>query len=218
MAQPKSPKPEKKAPKLPRLPSNARITKRPLLRPPIPSPYASSASPKIVYISAKTPFISAVKRVRKLLELIDKRTVGQVELGDGRKGEKTLRSLEEDSQASGKEPEEVILKATNRAIEKALGLGVFFQGQGDVRVRLRTGSVGAVDDIVVDENKTQRKQTKGKSKKEKGQGHMADADGNAEEHYDDVNEKMKNIEADDVDLPETQIRKLSVLEIGISLK
>ncbi|KAL8875200.1 MAG: hypothetical protein Q9198_006405 [Flavoplaca austrocitrina] len=218
MASSEAHKARTRPPKLPRLPSNARITKRPLLRPPIPSPYASSASPKVVYISAKTPFISAVKRVRKLLELIDKRTVGQVDLGDGRKGEQTLRTLEEASQASEKQPEEVILKATNRAIEKALGLGVFFQGQGDVRVRLRTGSVGAVDDIVVDENKTQRKQTKGKSEKEKGQGDMADADGNAEEHHDDVNDKTENIEADDVDLPESQIRKLSVLEIGISLK
>ena len=150
--------------------------------------------------------------------MIDKRTIGQVKLGDGRKGEQTLRTLEEASQSSEKESEEVILKATGRAIEKALGLGVFFQGQGDVRVRLRTGSVGTVDDIIVDENKTQRKQTKGKSKMEKGLGDMADADGNAEEHHDDVNDTTKNIEADDVDLPETQIRKLSVLEIGISLK
>lgn len=127
-------------------------------------------------------------------------------------------ALEEVSQASGKEPEEVILKATNRAIEKALGLGVFFQGQGDVRVRLRTGSVGAVDDIVVDENKTQRKQKKGKSKMQKGQVEKAGTDGNAEEGNDDVNEEMRDTEADDVDLPETRIRKLSVLEIGISLK
>lgn len=149
--------------------------------------------------------------------MIDKRTVGQVELGDGRQEKQTLRTLEAASQASGKEPEEVILKATNRAIEKALGLAVFFQGQGDVRVRLRTGSVGTVDDIVVDENKTQRKQTKGKSKKDKGQGDMADADGNAEEHYDEA-KKTEITEPDDVDLSETQIRKLSVLEIGISLK
>ncbi|KAI4264457.1 MAG: hypothetical protein L6R42_000449 [Xanthoria sp. 1 TBL-2021] len=204
--------------KLPRLPSNARITKRPLLRPPIPSPYASSASPKIIYISAKTPFISAVKRVRKLLDLIDKKAVGKVDLGDGRKGKETLRALGEVDQASGKEPEEVILKATNRAIEKALGLGVFFQGQGDVRVRLRTGSVGAVDDIVIEEKRTARKGKKGSPGRNNEEGATAGAGENAEDGNDEVNEEMGNVEADDAVLPETQIRRVSVLEVGISLK
>ncbi|KAL8998841.1 MAG: hypothetical protein Q9169_002179 [Polycauliona sp. 2 TL-2023] len=199
--------------------SDARISKRPLLRPPIPSPYASSASPKIVYISTKTPFISAVKRVRKLLHLIDKRAVGKVDLGDGQKGKDTLSALEGNNEPSGKEPEEVVLKATNRAIEKALGLGIFFQGQGDVRVRLRTGSVGAVDDIVVEEQ-TIRKKERGKQGKTAGQVEETGTD--IKDHIDAVdkglNEEQGIAEADDVMIPETQIRKVSVLEIGISLK
>ncbi|KAK5070702.1 hypothetical protein LTR16_009311 [Cryomyces antarcticus] len=47
-----------------------------------------------------------------------------------------------------KDPEEVVLKATGKAIEKALNLGLFFQGQEDCKVRIRTGSVAAIDDIV----------------------------------------------------------------------
>jgi len=42
----------------------------------------------------------------------------------------------------------VILKATGKAIEKLLRLAIWFQGQEDLTVRLRTGSVGAVDDVV----------------------------------------------------------------------
>ena len=48
----------------------------------------------------------------------------------------------------GKGREEVVLKATNRAIENVLGLALYFQGQDDCTVRLRTGSVGVVDDVV----------------------------------------------------------------------
>lgn len=45
-----------------------------------------------------------------------------------------------------------MLKGTNRAIDKVLQLGLFFQGQGDVKVRIATGSVRVVDDIEVDED------------------------------------------------------------------
>ena len=45
--------------------------------------------------------------------------------------------------------EEVFIKATGRAIERALRFGVHFQGESDCRVRVETGSVMAVDDIEV---------------------------------------------------------------------
>jgi ribonuclease P/MRP protein subunit POP7 len=40
------------------------------------------------------------------------------------------------------------MKGTGRAIEKVLRLGLYWQGQEDVLVSIRTGSVGAVDDVV----------------------------------------------------------------------
>ena len=44
--------------------ADATVTKRPLLRPVIASPYAGACQPKIIYVSAKTPFMSAIKRDR----------------------------------------------------------------------------------------------------------------------------------------------------------
>lgn len=45
--------------------------------------------------------------------------------------------------------EEVYLKATGRAIPRALELGVKFQGEEDCRVRVEMGSVQAIDDVEV---------------------------------------------------------------------
>ena len=114
------------------------------------------------------------------------------------------RDAAEEERGTGKE--EVVLKATNRAIEKALGLGLFFQGQEDLVVRLRTGTVGAVDDIVEKEagvGKPRRKDKK-KGKEEKRGGGKGDTE-------------VKQ-EAEGQELPETQIRKVSVLEVAITLK
>ncbi|KAI4117852.1 MAG: hypothetical protein LQ345_002001 [Seirophora villosa] len=229
----KSPPAKPDPPKLPRLPSNARIQKRPLLRPPIPSPFTSAAHPKIVYISTRTPFISAVKRVRKLLAQTQARAAQSTRgkqppdlvNGKGSDGEK-LRALErsivaaeeEEGEGSGKGgKKEVVLKATSRAIERALELGLFFQEQEDLVVRLRTGTAGAVDDVVVEEE--EEEEGKGKSKKKKKRvgkrkgkgsgGKVAGGGGGAGD------EEMKDGEPE---LPETRIRKVSVLEVAITLK
>ncbi|KAI4244265.1 MAG: hypothetical protein LQ352_006865, partial [Teloschistes flavicans] len=184
--------------------------------------------PKIIYISASTPFISAVKRVRKLLDLVQKRATGKIKLVDVDDGnanapaktdKQGLRALtaaavsggEADGGKAGKE--EVILKATNRAIEKALGLAVFFQAQEDLRVRLRTGSQGVVDDIeVAEKGKTKRERVgkrKGEEKRKKGHG------GEWEGIEEDPQEAM---EVEEEEVPETRIRRVSVLEVGISLR
>lgn len=173
----------------PQRPKNWRVQKRPILHPPISSPYAGADHPKVVYISAKTPFISAVKRVRRLLSLIEKRSVGKVDLISGKGSDKQkLNAL--DTQVSpekGKDPEEVILKGTNTVIEKVLGLALFFQGQEDLIVRLRTGTVGVVDDIV-----------------------MVARPSEETEVGDEIEEEKE--------LPETQVRKISMLEVAITLK
>ncbi|MCJ1467909.1 hypothetical protein MMC07_006534 [Pseudocyphellaria aurata] len=171
-----------------RRPKNSRIQKRPMIHPPISSPYAGADHPKVVYISSKTPFVSAVKRVRKLLSLIEKRSVGKVDLihrKDGDKQKLEASEMEGPSQRE-KEPEEVLLKGTNRVIEKVLGLALFFQGQEDLNVRLRTGTVGVVDDIV-----------------------MVAKPSDATEGHQKEEEKES---------PETQVRKISMLEVAITLK
>jgi len=47
--------------------------------------------------------------------------------------------------------EEVSIKGTGRAIEKVLQVGLYFQGQEDCSIQIRTGSVGTVDDISIDD-------------------------------------------------------------------
>lgn len=159
------------------------------MHPPISSPYAGADHPKVVYISAKTPFISAVKRVRKLLSLTEKRSVGKVDLIHGNdRDRQRLKALDvEGPSQKEKEPEEVVLKGTNRVIEKVLGLALFFQGQEDLIVRLRTGTVGVIDDIVM--VPTALKETEANDQREEGK-----------------------------ELPETQVRKISMLEVAITLK
>ena len=139
----------------------------------------------MIYISAKTPFISAVKRVRKLLSEIDRRSTGKIDLVNGKGNDKQkLVALRQKTIPVGKikEPEAVVLKGTNRAIEKVLGLGLYFQRQDDCMVRVRTGSVAVVDDIVQEEE----------------EGGLEDGEGE--------------------ELPESRVRKVSVVEVAVTLK
>ena len=172
--------------------SDARIQKRPLLRPTISSPYAGADKQKAVLVSVRTPFISTVKRVRKLLNEVDKRSTGKVDLINGNASDKQkLKQIGEIAALrTGKEPEEVVLKATNRAIEKVLGLALYFQKQDDCRVRIRTGTVGVVDDIVV-------------SDVAGGDAEVDDADG------------REDLE---MSLPESRVRRATVVEVAITLR
>ena len=164
------------------------MQKRPILHSPI-SPYAGADHPKVVYISAKTPFISAVKRVQKQLCLIEKRSFGKFGLIHGKRSEnQKLKVLDTQGPLEKeKEPEEVILKGTNRVIEKVLGLALFFDGQEDLIVRLRTGTVGVVDDMVMAARPSEETEVGDQKEGER-------------------------------DLPETRVRKISMLEVAITLK
>ena len=125
-----------------------------------------------------------MKRVRKYLSEIDKRALGKIDLLGPGKDRTKIRSVGrgrggdgEGAGGKGAEGEEVLVKGTGKAIEKALRVALFFQGQQDCVVRLRTGSVGAVDDVSVPE-------------------------GGGEEEA----------------VPETRVRRTSMLEVGISLR
>ncbi|KAF2103997.1 hypothetical protein NA57DRAFT_70209 [Rhizodiscina lignyota] len=183
--------PLRKPKKLQTLPKNAKIQKRPLLRPPIPSPRASSSQQKVVYVSTRTPFMSAVKRVRKLLVLADRRAVqSKLHKMDAPPKDKIMAAATATLDRS--EQEEVWIKATGRSIEKALGLAVWFQGQDEYKVRMQTGSVWAVDDVVV--------QPKAQVMDEVGE---AETEAKKEEEE---------------DIPDTRLRQTSLLEVAISLR
>jgi ribonuclease P/MRP protein subunit POP7 len=138
-----------------------------LLHPQIPTPYSSSASPKTIYIKASSPFIPAVKRIRNLLSEITKREKQSQAANSKRRksleangrlksGDVEVAVAEEAARLKGgaevdsvEEKEKVYLKATGRAIPRALELGVYFQGEGDCVVRVEMGSVKAIDDIEI---------------------------------------------------------------------
>lgn len=103
----------------------------------------------MVYISTKTPFISAVKRIQSCLDA----------------AENTPKSKKQKIASRGKQDEEagVTLKATGKAIDKCLQLGTFFMGKA-CGVRVKTGSVDVVDDVV-DLPEGAAKRTKGKRKR-----------------------------------------------------
>ncbi|KAJ4340230.1 hypothetical protein N0V95_007550 [Ascochyta clinopodiicola] len=200
--------------KRPRLPPNATISKRPLLHPAIPTPFSSAASPKVLYITASSPFIPTCKRVRALLVQIRKREAQSAAStsalrsrgGAGKSrnggleanGRLEARDVEASIAGAAKEKkghgqnaggEEVFLKATGRAIPRALELGVKFQGEDDCRVRVEMGSVKAIDDVEVKEDaEVDRKGT------------------------------VEGEEAEDEEVPETRIRTLSTITVCIGLK
>lgn len=171
--------------------SDSKIQKRPLLHPAIASPRTSSSSPKVVYVSASSPFISVVKRVQKNLAAIQARSTGPINLHHPSKdvlqqiheGDKAARKGKKD----GGSGEEVILKGTGKAIPKVLALAAWFQDEAQhelgVRVVLRTSTVGAIDDVIYDKK-----------------GENAEGEDKAEE------------------VDETRIRRVSCLEVGVRLR
>ena len=85
--------------------------------------------------------MSAFKRVDHLLRHVDKRAV-QSTLSRTTKGRFCGGRQEND------EPEAIFIKATGKAIEKALSLALFMQDMPKFDIRIRTTSVDAIDDIV----------------------------------------------------------------------
>ncbi|KAF9735519.1 hypothetical protein PMIN03_006840 [Paraphaeosphaeria minitans] len=193
--------------KLPRLPPNASITKRPLHHPAIPTPFASSDHPKTIYISHSTPFVPTLKRIRRLLLEISKRqTQSQAAqprhrpqgrprkplVSNGRLApEDVERDIAEEGRdkGAGERGEDVYVKATGRAIERALRIGVHFQGESDCRVTVEMGSVMAVDDI----------ELRQEGEEEEGKGSRA---------KDDVEEEV----------PETRVRMVSSVTVAVGLR
>jgi ribonuclease P/MRP protein subunit POP7 len=230
------------------IPRNYRIQKRPIPHAPIASPYAGNKVAKLVYVSSKTPFMSAVKRVQKLLRMAERRAMMPVI--DGRqqrrnhhhhhhnKGyrkeeahvlEKCQQRLREDK---------VLVKATGRAIEKALEVGRWFEmGKGkaedEYEVEVRTGSVCVVDDIVEgddkvgdDEDDDEKKDEDGN---ERGKAEKDTAEGNEKTESKNQSRRRRKRERirqqrldafqdEDGEPPESRTRWINMVEIAINIK
>lgn len=104
----------------------------------------------------KTPFMSAVKRVQKLLAQAEKRLAQSAadQVSNRPKYSHTndeitdIERVAATMAANKHDQDDIVLKATGKAIAKALSLALWFQQRVEYNVRIETGTVGAIDDIV----------------------------------------------------------------------
>jgi ribonuclease P/MRP protein subunit POP7 len=136
-----------------RLPPHHSIQTRPIIHPPVAAPYAGPAIQKVVYVSKHTPIMAAVKRVKKLLEQVEKRKLqSESDLETGKRAGNMVAPPQNRNQT---EQEVVLVKASGRAIEQAARVGEWFKrhsedGDGGWIVDVRPLNVKVIDDIVED--------------------------------------------------------------------
>lgn len=199
--------------------ADAKVEKRPIPHAPVASPYAGPSVPKIVYVSSKTPFMSAVKRVQKLLRQAEKRATAGISLEDTQKTEQ--QKLAELTKAADTR-EEVFVKATGKAIEKSLNVGKWFEEkEAEYTVRVTTGSVLVVDDVVEDEEKKEgamRKQQRQEWAHDVSQKDSVISEQTASK--DSAKKRKRELPkvSEDAELPETRTRWIKMVEVAISLK
>lgn len=176
-------------------------------------------TPPCVYVSAKTPFMAVVKRVRKALENsggghprstrglpLTARVAALSTGGRTSSGRQSDESEVSDDGSSNKAADdEVVILGSGRAIEKTLNVAAWFQRQTDCRVSLRTRSVAAIDDIVL--GRAQEMHDKG----EAAEGDDADAEVEAD---DADGEQEDDDDAED----HARVRMVSCLEVAVRLR
>jgi len=198
------------------------VTTRAIHHPPIASPFASSSEPKVVYVHCRTPFVSAIKRVRKLLSETAKREKQSLSSQPGKLHAKQVEKAIADAaklQGGVSKREEVYIKATGRAIPRALEIGNYFQTQSDCKVMLSIGSVDVVDDIEI---KSPKKEKDVKSGFDDGNHNEVDLlapspvglGENSGEETENGRGKKRKFE----DIPEARIRTLPSVEVAVSLR
>jgi ribonuclease P/MRP protein subunit POP7 len=172
--------------------------------------------------------MSAIKRVEKLLRLADKRDLQTATThaqknkrkrrrdDDGGEDEvvAVARGVEEEKErkrrAGGVSGEEVLVKGTGKAVSKVMEIGTWFlQREKEYVVRIRTGSVGAVDDVEVREAEAED----GEDKMEVDQAQAGAETDKPAVNGDDAGEE-KEVEA----VSGARVRYLSVLEVAVSLR
>ncbi|KAH7037174.1 Rpp20 subunit of nuclear RNase MRP and P-domain-containing protein [Microdochium trichocladiopsis] len=141
--------------KLPPLPQGTTLRKRML-----PEHTASTRSVHRIHVSPKTPFRSITARVRKQLDKNLRQASSSTSVFANRLASRKHASLDErvraiqrhagDSGIGVESSGEVLVLGTGRAIEKVVVVAGFFQKQKDCVVRLRTTTIGAIDDVVAE--------------------------------------------------------------------
>ena len=182
--------------------------------------------------------MSATKRVEKLLKQAEKRATAKVNLCNSKISEKEKAERLRQGVAALKK-EEVFIKATGRAIDKAMSVGKWFGEKEEYDIKVKTGSILVVDDIVEDKE-LREKLRRAKARNEKldqeeaymggrplpsGASAAVD-DGSCQlvtkNHSKPISRKRKRSDkaADDEDseLPDSRTRWVNVVEIAVTLK
>lgn len=96
-----------------------------------------------MYVSTGTPFMSAVKRVRKQLDQ-------GLSTGAAPKNASLQSRLDGLRRMQDREDGVVVtVMGTGRAVDKTVRLASWFEQQGDCIVEMRTRTVATVDDVIV---------------------------------------------------------------------
>lgn len=188
--------------------------------------------------------MSAVKRALKLLRQAEKRALdasGATKATADRRNPASVVG-DTDNNKEKDRGEEVFVKATGRAIEKALSVGRWFERDEEkFCVRVNTGSVLVVDDVEEDEE-TKRRVVEEGAKVQKSEGESQGEDGatsssvplsasasasastpapsSAPSVSKSASRKRKRAAcaAAESELPETRTRWVNMVEIAVSLK
>jgi ribonuclease P/MRP protein subunit POP7 len=142
---------EKKNHNLHRLPPNYTVQRRPLNHAPVANIRAGAAVPKVVYVSQQTPLMAAVKRVKKILGHIEKRAMQQAGVTMAGRDRDRRHRIKAANETITRNKEEVLVKASGRAMSQALRVGEWFRNKEKeflCDVAVRTGSASVVDDLV----------------------------------------------------------------------
>lgn len=165
--------------------------------------------------------MAAFKKVKQLLYHVEKRELQSALTGKGLqdKSDRRLRQI----LASRTESEPVLVKATGKAIEKALNLALFLQKQKIYHVKITTGTVSAVDDLVASVEPIAETTEEDMHSTEA-------ADDRMDTTTDENNTKSESANHPDVphvlveppdsrtaELPDARIRKTSMIQLTVSL-
>ena len=127
--------------------AGSKIQKRLLTRPQLPR----SSKSRVIYVSTGTPFMSAVKRVRKQLDQGLRNSSAAPKNASLQSRVDALRR----EQGGGGGGVVVTVLGAGRAVGKTLQVAGWFEQQGDCEVEVRTRTAGTVDDVVDEEDEAE---------------------------------------------------------------
>lgn len=109
----------------------------------------SPLSPKqpIIYIGTKSPFMGIVRKVRHALDKTpSSRSTKGLPLSA------RMAALNSAASSADRLEDEILVRGTGRAMTKTLQIAAWFGKQKEYMISVRTMSLEAVDDVVVDED------------------------------------------------------------------